>query len=69
MSTIDVTDKVNFGDVDGECIPITKCVCGESFVPWDFIISIYKDDTHTCPKCNRKLYFSMKIQVFEINDQ
>ncbi|GAH10675.1 unnamed protein product [marine sediment metagenome] len=63
---IDVTDKVDFQGNDDECLPITKCVCGEKFEPWRFMISIYKDDPYACPACGRRLFFSMGIRVYEV---
>jgi hypothetical protein len=63
---IDVTDLVYFGNPDDDILPITKCVCGEVFDMWDFIISIYLDDAYECPNCRRRLYFSQSIRVYEV---
>jgi len=38
---LDVTDQVEFGNNDDECLPLHKCVCGKKFDHWDAIISIY----------------------------
>jgi len=65
VSRKDITNQVEYGDVDSESMPITKCVCGMKYGAWDFIISIYKDDTKKCPKCGRELYFEQTIKVFE----
>ena len=65
MST-NVTTKVDFLGNDDECLPILKCVCGKIFPAWTFIISIYEDTPTPCPDCGRKLWFSMGIQVYEI---
>ena len=64
--TRNVTKKVEFQNNDDECLPITKCVCGAQFIPWEFIISIYSDDASSCPECGRKLYFCNEIQVYEV---
>jgi hypothetical protein len=62
---INVTGLVNYGDVDGEYLPLTKCICGYRHKEWDFNISIYHDNIHPCPQCGRKLYFENNIQVYE----
>jgi hypothetical protein len=62
----DVTHLVRFGDVYDESLPIARCVCGERFPRWDFIISIYPDSPKECPKCGRKFYFSASVKVFEV---
>ena len=67
MPDRDVTDLVKRGYVDDECMPIEKCVCGAEFVPWTFIISIYRDSAYECPMCSRKLYFAMSVRVFEVD--
>ena len=64
----DVTNLVDFSGNDDECLPITKCVCGATFCAWEFIISIYSDTPYRCPKCDRGLYFSLGIRVYEINE-
>ena len=64
----DVTDKVEFGDNDGEFLPLTKCACGAKFNLWDFTLSIYKDDPRECDHCGRKLYFKVSVSVFEVKD-
>ena len=69
MGDRDVTNLVRFGDNDSECLPITRCVCGATFPAWEFIIGIYDDEPYGCPKCGRKLYFSVSIRVFEKRDE
>jgi len=65
-TSINVTHLVDFYENDGECLPITKCVCGQMFEPWEFFISIYKDIAYACPTCGRKLYFRADITVYEV---
>lgn len=67
MMTVDrdVTDQVDFGDVDGECLPLTRCVCGTKFPLWDHILGIYDDHPAVCPSCGALLYFRCSIRVFE----
>jgi len=66
MEDKDVTDVVMWGDNDSEALPILLCACGAEFVPWEHIISVYRDGAYPCPKCGRKLYFTMSIKVFEV---
>jgi len=66
MSVTDVTKKVDFRNPDDETLPITKCVCGSTFEPWTFTISIYDDSLYSCPACGRKFYFRNEIHVFEV---
>ena len=63
---IDVTDQVDFGDSDGEDLPLTKCVCGAEFKWWDQAVGIYADHPWECPKCGVKLIFSNNIRVFKL---
>lgn len=65
-TAVDVTGAVEWGDIDGELLPLTKCACGEKFIPWDYVINIYEDSARECPKCGRLLYFSMTITVYEV---
>lgn len=69
MKTTDVTKQVRFGGNDDELLPITQCVCGAKFKPWEFMIGVYKDDPYKCPTCGAKLYFSWDITVYEIEDK
>jgi hypothetical protein len=63
----DVTKLVEFdsGQIDGECLPLAKCVCGKRFHDWGFILSIYEDNATECPECHRRLYFRSTIRVYE----
>ena len=64
----DVTDQVEFGWNDDECMPITKCVCGSKFDMWNHIISIYEEDPYKCPECRVGLYFRSAIRVYKVTD-
>lgn len=68
MADKDITKQVDFQLNDDEHLPITKCVCGVKFNPWDFIISIYHDTASGCPRCKRRLYFRTEITVYEVAD-
>lgn len=65
-NNIDVTDLVEFKLNDDEFLPITKCVCGQSFKTWDFIISMDKVSYSQCENCGRKFFFTASIRVFEV---
>ncbi len=67
--SIDVTDKVSFGEVDAEFLPLTKCVCNKEFQLWDLVLSIYNDDLSKCSSCGRKFYFTNKVTVYEVVDE
>ena len=69
MKYFDITDKVDFGDNDGDYIPITKCICGKKFIPWDFFITTDENDPRKCPNCQRKLLFTINIKVYEVKDE
>jgi len=65
----DVTLSVGFGNNDDEYLPVTKCVCGEKFASWDYVLSIYRDIKYEgYPKCKRRLYFRNKITIYEVVD-
>lgn len=66
MNDLNVTSQVNFGDNDGESLPLTRCVCGSQFASWEEIISIYRDHPWQCPKCGAKLFFSCNVNVYQI---
>ena len=70
MSGIDVTDRVEFGPVDGESLRITRCVCGATFPAWTYHINIYDEVEwmEPCPKCHRRLYFTTNVRVYEYRD-
>lgn len=64
----DVTDAVQFGEIDGEALPLSKCVCGAKWHPWDGpILSVYADDPTECLNCGRKFYFTNTIRVLEVD--
>ena len=65
----DVTDQVEFGWNDEECMPITKCVCGALFKLWNHVINIYEEDPVKCPKCGVGLYFRPAIWVYKVNHE
>ena len=65
MKKIDITDKVEIGMIDDECLEIKKCACGKAPDMW---ISIYDEDGYLteCSYCKRKMYFRNVITVYEV---
>ena len=62
----DVTDLVEVGDIDDECLSFKKCVCGKRYDDWEKIINIERAWAEECSECGRRLYFSCKVRVYEI---
>ncbi len=68
MRDIDITDRVKYDLSDGEALPIVKCVCGNEFPSWKFIIKMDRDEPRMCRKCGRRMYFRAEIKVYEVVD-
>ena len=66
---VDVTKKVRFGNSKDNTLPIVRCVCGNTFLLWDFVIDIYDDTPSICPRCGAKLYFVNDIKVYQVVDE
>lgn len=64
-----ITSKVKCNLNDGEFLPLTRCVCGEEFENWDFLLNMESDSAKECPKCNRKMFFTVDIKVFEVVEE
>jgi len=62
----DVTDRVEFGSVDGEFLEVVRCLCGAEFDYGVEVLSIYRDDPWICPECGAKLYFKQTVRVYEV---
>jgi len=67
MPDKDVTNEVGYGGIDGETIEVRRCACGAEFDSWDFILGLYRDLAHPCPKCGRRFYFKYKVTVLEVS--
>lgn len=63
-----VTEKVTVCEVDDESVSLSKCVCGEEFETWKFVVSIYADETTECPKCSRRFVAAIKVEIYEIEE-
>ena len=68
MKSIDVTELVDFGNPDDECLPITKCICGQDYSMWSETLSIYKEDPWQCSQCGRKYYFGNRVKVYMVEE-
>jgi hypothetical protein len=68
MRYINVTKDVDWELPDDEYLPITRCVCGAKYTPWDFTISIYpfEDSAGKCRACGAMFHFVNSITVFQI---
>ncbi len=66
MNYKNVTGEVDFQNNDDEALPITRCICGTEFDPWEFIISIYDDNPSECPVCGAKLFFRINTNVYQV---
>ena len=66
MGKKDVTNKIEFDNLTDGYLPITKCLCGQEFDDWNFLISIYSDFPYECPNCGVKLYYENKIKIFQV---
>jgi len=64
-----ISNLIRIGDVDGESLPLIRCVCGIEFPEWTFILGIYRDNAHQCPHCGRQMYFRNNIKVYEIGKE
>lgn len=64
----DITDLVEFGSPDDEILPLLKCVCGEKFDYWNFILGIYRETSNECRKCKRRMYFYTELRIFQVID-
>ncbi len=65
----DVTNQMKYEPVsDEELLSITQCVCGKEFKPWEFTVSVYRDNPSTCPHCGRTFTFSVKVTIYQEND-
>jgi hypothetical protein len=53
-------------DIDGERMPLTRCMCGETFVAWKGpIVGIYADSPTELPCCGRRVWFSQDVRVHQ----
>lgn len=45
-----------------------KCTCGYGEPPQHFKISCDPENPTACPKCGRRFYFTLDINIFEVPD-
>lgn len=65
VSENDITSQVTVYDYNDDLVSISKCVCGHRFKPWEFILWADKDNPKQCPKCNKRMYCSIQVRVYE----
>ena len=51
---------------DDELLPLTRCLCGAAYEPWEMTISIYPKNATVMPCCGRRLYFRQRIEVLAV---
>ncbi len=61
-----VTAETRFGNPDDEHLPLLQCVCGVVHSDWSIVLSIYPNDPYEMPCCGRRLYFTQRIQIIEV---
>lgn len=59
------TSDALIGGVDGEHGWLSRCACGQTYPPWDVILSIYEDLPVKVSCCGRRLYFQIQTSVHE----
>jgi len=65
MMRHDVTRKVQtLETLDTLCV--TKCVCGATFEPWQFIITHHRIGASQCPACQRRLHYAGSRHIYEV---
>jgi hypothetical protein len=64
MTWVDVTDKVAYGAADDGCLPLLRCLCGEPFEAWAFVLGVHPDLAMPCPACGRQYYFGVRLHVY-----
>lgn len=60
----DVTAEVQYGSVDDELLPLTRCVCGAEWFAWEGpILQTDPSEPYECEHCHAKLYWEQDIRV------
>lgn len=69
-SKTNVTSLVKFGEVDGDSLPLERCICGQEFDGWKGPILFNKEENpSTCDSCGRRYCFSNSITVYLIDEE
>ena len=70
MLEINVSGQIAYNPyrIDEELMPIQKCLCGQEFGHWEFVIGIYPDNPSACPRCGRKFFYKIAVDVYEVVD-
>jgi DNA-directed RNA polymerase subunit RPC12/RpoP len=65
--TKDITNQIEWAVLDDNALSISKCVCGKTF-DYNFWIETDKSYPNKCPSCDRKMFFTVKITVYEATE-
>lgn len=65
---IDITEFVYMECVNNKTISLLECVCGAKFVKNELRLSADKKKYQVCPACERKLYYSNDVRIWEIDE-
>lgn len=67
MRIKEVTSLVEWGETEGEDMPLVRCICGTQWKAWQGpVLSIYQDDPAECEECGRKYIWIQRSEVYEI---
>ena len=61
----DVTSQFQIDWIDGECVGIGKCACGDEST---MVLGVYHDDPVECEGCSKKFFVSIVVNVFEAEE-
>lgn len=68
MKLKDVTHLVEFGDPDGENVPLIRCICGASWHSWEGpILHPDEGDPAECESCGRRFVIRLRTDVYEVS--
>ena len=67
MKTNNITKEVEYGRIEGNTLPILKCICGEEFSGWHFFL--VAGSIVECPAGYRKMTFEYQIKISEVIDE
>jgi len=69
MNKENITSEVEFGFSDDEYLPITRCLCGAEFEPYEQWISIYESSPWECSECGAEMVWEFKPNVYLITGE
>jgi hypothetical protein len=63
----EVTAQVETGDPDGELVPLTRCLCGQTYEAWEQILAPYRD-APPMPCCGARLCAAVTVRVYHLQE-